>query len=86
MPAKPMRGSMRTLPVLSSTPTLSLRADPSVLAQESPGPVRPMGLRHFRRFADRAAANRRLGEYRIWRANSCRPTRIGGCTDWRWIS
>ena len=32
--------------------------------QKPPRPIRPMGLCHFRRFADRAAADRRPGQYR----------------------
>ena len=42
----------------------SLRADPGMLAANRRGPVRPLGLRHLRRPADRAAADRRPGQHR----------------------
>ena len=50
----------------------SLRADAERPHQEPPRPIRSLGLRHFRRSADRAAADRRPGQYR-----SGAPTRSG---------
>ena len=52
----------------------SLRADPGILDQEPPRAIRSLGLLHFRRFAHRAAADRRSGQYR-----SGAPTRPGPC-------
>ncbi len=39
----------------------ALRAEPSVAAARSPGPARPLAVRHLGRPADRAGADRRLG-------------------------
>ena len=69
------RGRRATLlggwPARSSTPIPRCALSPAS-AQEPPRAIRALGLCHFRRFADRAAADRRPGQYR-----SGAPTRAG---------
>jgi hypothetical protein len=71
MPPRPTRNSMDASPARSFTPIP--RCAPTERSHpKSPRAIRSMGLLHFRRFADRAAADRRPGQYRFGA-----PTRAG---------
>ena len=63
-PPRPTRSSTGGSPARCSTRNPSLRADARVLLQQPARPVRPVGLRHLRRPADRAAADRRCRQHR----------------------
>ena len=63
-PPRPMRSCTRASPTPSSIANASLRADADVIARNRRGQSGAVGLRDFRRPADRAVADRRRSEHR----------------------